>query len=333
MNMKYPYNKKFMNDKDFESLLNEMCSVCGGGESEGLEMLMGNLAKIHEYSGEMMAMLSQNMEVEDWIEDKISKASQSMSDVKHYIEYKNSAYAAHSHAVEMHGGDVYMDQKMSVSGRPESRAEGDRMPVMSQIPAMTPQSSMQGGGCSAEVDDIGDMSDDMDMGMAGPDAEGMQSLPSEDMPLEPEEEEYDDEMEVLPLSEVWDAKRDREHPDYDPDEDEYDLSSDFPDEYDYEDDFRVHLQPKTLGDLQHDKDGFSGSDTMRHMAMNEPDLLLKQVKQLAGQKGMDPKDYLKSLGFDETHPVYKLLDSPLWDIETDPYEFIRNQGFPEIDEL
>lgn len=151
-----------MDEKEFETLL-EMCTACAAEiEDGGLEMLMGNLAKIHEYSGELLAMLSQDMEIEDWIKDKVSKSAQSIGDVKHYVEYKKSAYASHAHAVEMHGGDVYMGQKMSVSGPlhgagcpcpqcqgPESvdpmpRAEGQRMPVMAQEPVMTPQSSMEG---------------------------------------------------------------------------------------------------------------------------------------------------------------------------------------------
>lgn len=143
-----------MDDKDFESLL-EMCSACKSeAGSDGIEMLMANLAKIHEYSGEMMSLLSREMDVEDWIEDKISKAAQSLSDAKHYIEYKGSAYASQAHAIEAHGGDVGMAQVMSVSGAPrmgEPRVQGERMPIMSQMPEMTPQSSMQGGGCGSDL--------------------------------------------------------------------------------------------------------------------------------------------------------------------------------------
>lgn len=151
-----------MNNNEFEYLL-EMCSACSEESSaDGIEMLMANLAKIHEYSGEMMSLLSRGeSDVEDWIEDKISKAAQSISDAKHYIEYKKSAYATQSRAIEMHGSDMTMGQRMSIPGQP--RIQGERMPSMTQIPAMTAQSSMQaGGGCgnSEIVDDYQDHSEE-----------------------------------------------------------------------------------------------------------------------------------------------------------------------------
>lgn len=180
--MKYPYSKKFMADDTFENLITEMCSACEAEmESGGSEVLLGNLAKIHEYSGELMGMLARGEEVEDWVEDKISKASQSMSDVKHYIEYKNSGYGMHNHSLSMHGMDVSTDQRASVSGR----LPGDRMPVMTQEPAMTPQSSMEGG-C------VSDMSMDDEM--------LVDDDPMDMLPPAPEEEE--DEM-IVSLAEVF----------------------------------------------------------------------------------------------------------------------------------
>lgn len=207
-----------MNDDDFVSLLNEQCSSCGG-DGDGIEMLMQNLAKIHEYSGELMGLVGREPDLEDWIEDKLSKAAQSLSDVKHYIEYRKSAYGMHMGAIEMHGGDVSMDQRAGVSGR----MPGERMPVMSQNPVMTPQSSMSGaeGGCGVS-DGIQDTEDDMMMMMVGgeeiedepmgPDVEGMHELPGDETgpvvePVEDEEheeeEEDEDDMSMVSLSEIW----------------------------------------------------------------------------------------------------------------------------------
>lgn len=177
------YSKRFISDTDFQSMLNEMCSSCtselNAGGGDGLEMLMGNLAKIHEYSGEMMAMLSRDPEVEDWIEDKISKAAQSLEDAKHYIEYKKSAYGSQAQAIGAHGGDLSMDQRQSVGGGME-RIQGDRMSVMSQYPEMTPQSrAVDSGGCGG-----GEGLEDFGGG------EEMEDLPHDDFDTEaPEEEE------------------------------------------------------------------------------------------------------------------------------------------------
>ena len=314
-----------MNDDDFVSLLNESCA-CGAG-GDGLEMLMQNLAKIHEYSGELMGLLGREAEVEDWVEDKLSKASQSLSDVKHYVEYRNSAYSMHMGAIEMHGGDVQMGQRAGVSGR----LEGDRMPVMSQIPAMTPQSSMGNavGDCGVEdgtrdhgrpsfVGPCGDKN-------KGPDVEGMQELPGdeagpaiepvEDEPVDMEDEpmddmdvEDDDDMTVISLSEAWSETESLspEHPDYF----EPTITSDYPGDDEFaSDDIRANLEPKTLADVQ----GRQGPGEISRLATEEPHILVSQIKDLASRQGMDPQEYLASLGFDKTHGLYNMVASDsLW---------------------
>lgn len=158
--MKYPYSVKFMDDKDFESLL-ESCG-CGGEdmESDGLEMTMANVAKIHEYSGMILSMLSGREDIEDWMEDKLAKASQSIADVKHYLEFKSSAYGGSLAGVGGHGMDVTSGQKMSVAGNPSGRLEGDRLTVMTKDPVMTPPSSLQGttpGVAAGMADDMAGM--------------------------------------------------------------------------------------------------------------------------------------------------------------------------------
>lgn len=134
----------FLDNDEFTKLLNEACAC---GEGEGSEVLMQNLAKIHEYSGEVLACLSQeNVEIEDWVEDKISKASQSLSDVKHYLEYKKSAYASQMHAISQHAGNMHMGQQTDPYAPvpANSMGGGDKLSVMDKQPDMTPASSMLG---------------------------------------------------------------------------------------------------------------------------------------------------------------------------------------------
>ena len=196
-----------MNDDDFVALLKESCSECS---TEGSEVLMQNLAKIHEYSGELMALLGQGGEIEEWIKDKLSKAAVSLSDAKHYVEYKSSAYGSHSHAIDMHGGDTSMGQRDSVAGARVQREPGERMPVMAQVPSMTPQSSIGNaegdcgvsdgtrdhgrpslvGPCGDEnksddsamimMGDEGQMEDPMETDPVGPGVEGMLALPGDE---------------------------------------------------------------------------------------------------------------------------------------------------------
>lgn len=129
--MKYPYNTKFINENDFQNLL-EGCSC--SGNNDGSEMLLANLAKIHEYSNYLLNAVREDEELEDWISDKISKASQSLSDVKHYIEYKKSAHGSMNYAVEKnYEQNLYPAHKTVTTG--------EKLPVMEKQPVMTPQSA------------------------------------------------------------------------------------------------------------------------------------------------------------------------------------------------
>ena len=51
-------------------------------------MVMQNLHKIHEYSGKLMAMLNESMDLPEWTEDKLATCADRMSSVFHYLEYK-----------------------------------------------------------------------------------------------------------------------------------------------------------------------------------------------------------------------------------------------------
>ncbi len=124
-----------LDDQEFEKLLSECGCLGVGASSEDGEILKQNLAKIYEYSGVLFGMCSGLTEVEDWIKDKISKASQSISEVKHYLEYKSSAYAVQQTDIAPYqpssGQRLASHEKMP----------GDKLAVMTQVPAMTPQSA------------------------------------------------------------------------------------------------------------------------------------------------------------------------------------------------
>ena len=51
-------------------------------------MVMQNLHKIHEYSGKLMTMLDESMDLPEWTEDKLATCADRMSSVFHYLEYK-----------------------------------------------------------------------------------------------------------------------------------------------------------------------------------------------------------------------------------------------------
>jgi len=168
MNMSGNYRRivENLDDETFESLLSECGCMGVGATSEDSEMLKQNLAKIHEYSGEMFGMCSGLTDVEEWIKDKIAKATQSIAEVKHYLEYKSSAYAVQQTGIAPHQPD--MGQRLPG----HERMSGDKLAVMSQHPTMTPPSApveqpASGGvvGVAAMVepeDDYGEEEPEMD---------------------------------------------------------------------------------------------------------------------------------------------------------------------------
>ena len=51
-------------------------------------MAKQNLFKLHKYSKELFEMLDDHVEMESWVQEKIAKASDYISSVKHYLEYE-----------------------------------------------------------------------------------------------------------------------------------------------------------------------------------------------------------------------------------------------------
>ena len=47
-----------------------------------------NLFKLHKYSKELFEMIHDYQEMESWVQEKIAKAADYISSVKHYLEYE-----------------------------------------------------------------------------------------------------------------------------------------------------------------------------------------------------------------------------------------------------
>ena len=56
-------------------------------EGEG-HMAKRQLTDIHEYSGKLLEMLSDNTDLEPWVQAKITIAADYIKTVKHYLEYE-----------------------------------------------------------------------------------------------------------------------------------------------------------------------------------------------------------------------------------------------------
>lgn len=57
------------------------------GEGEG-HMAKRQLTDVHEYSGKLLEMLSDNTELEPWVQAKITIAADYIKNIKHYLEYE-----------------------------------------------------------------------------------------------------------------------------------------------------------------------------------------------------------------------------------------------------
>ena len=84
-------------------------------EGEG-HMAKRQLTDVHEYSGKLLQMLSDNTDLEPWVQAKITIAADYIKTVKHYLEY------------EMKDGG--MDQVTPDYG-PNVPSMGDKFPPMS----------------------------------------------------------------------------------------------------------------------------------------------------------------------------------------------------------
>jgi len=85
------------------------------GDGEG-HMAKRQLTDVHEYSGKLLEMLSDNTDLEPWVQAKITIAADYIKTVKHYLEYEMK--------------DGAMDQVTPDYG-PNVPSMGDKFPPMS----------------------------------------------------------------------------------------------------------------------------------------------------------------------------------------------------------
>jgi hypothetical protein len=55
------------------------------------KMARADLMKLHEYSAKLFRMIDENQELDGWVQAKITKASDYISSVYHYLEYETAA--------------------------------------------------------------------------------------------------------------------------------------------------------------------------------------------------------------------------------------------------
>ena len=58
------------------------------------KMARADLMKMHEYSAKLFRMIGANDELDGWVQAKITKASDYISSVYHYLEYEKRAAEA-----------------------------------------------------------------------------------------------------------------------------------------------------------------------------------------------------------------------------------------------
>lgn len=61
------------------------------------KMARADLMKMHEYSAKLFRMIGPNDELDGWVQAKITKASDYISSVYHYLEYEQRAAEAVDH--------------------------------------------------------------------------------------------------------------------------------------------------------------------------------------------------------------------------------------------
>ena len=61
------------------------------------KMARADLMKMHEYSAKLFRMIGANDELDGWVQAKITKASDYISSVYHYLEYEQQAQEAIDH--------------------------------------------------------------------------------------------------------------------------------------------------------------------------------------------------------------------------------------------
>lgn len=74
-----------IHDKDTQNINEEVCEVDFDGE-----MARSDLLKLAKYSQELLSMISDDSDLEPWVQSKITLAADYIGSVKHYLEYQQT---------------------------------------------------------------------------------------------------------------------------------------------------------------------------------------------------------------------------------------------------
>jgi hypothetical protein len=79
------------------------------------KMARADLMKMHEYSAKLFRMIGPNEELDGWVQAKITKASDYISSVYHYLEYERRAEEAIDHGPREFEESVEQQVKSTLS--------------------------------------------------------------------------------------------------------------------------------------------------------------------------------------------------------------------------
>jgi hypothetical protein len=78
------------------------------------KMARADLMKMHEYSAKLFRMIGPNEELDGWVQAKITKASDYISSVYHYLEYERRAEEAIDHGAREFEESIEQQVKTSL---------------------------------------------------------------------------------------------------------------------------------------------------------------------------------------------------------------------------
>jgi hypothetical protein len=89
------------------------------------KMARADLMKMHEYSAKLFRMIGPNDELDGWVQAKITKASDYISSVYHYLEYERRAEEAIDHGPREFEESVEQQVKNSLTEQWKKTKQGN----------------------------------------------------------------------------------------------------------------------------------------------------------------------------------------------------------------
>ena len=89
------------------------------------KMARADLMKMHEYSAKLFRMIGPNDELDGWVQAKITKASDYISSVYHYLEYERKAQESINHGPREFEESVEQQVKNSLTEQWKKTKQGN----------------------------------------------------------------------------------------------------------------------------------------------------------------------------------------------------------------